>query len=214
MRFILFSMVTFMVLLTTSCASLVKSAVKDAPITNRIFLHPSPKVGDYARLDLKMAGDSKQAAMMRGSSFSEMEIVDISGGKITIEHKVTNTGMMALAGNLHFRYITDMDGNVMKGYFVEGANKTAMKIAKPGDDAYNPFKVISKEDMESWNAPYTISVAAGEFKCTPYYYKDPKNPEKKVIYYINEDVKFGHVASYVVDMDNGSRVSMELTKQR
>jgi len=90
-----------------------------------------------------------------------------------------------------------------------------MKIAKPGDKSYNAFKVVSKNNMDKWSAPYTITVPDGTFECTPHYFNDSQKPNQITIYYISDKVKFGHVASYYIhERDGVEKAKQAMAKPR
>ncbi|MBN1969247.1 MAG: hypothetical protein JXR48_02585 [Candidatus Delongbacteria bacterium] len=200
----MFTFVSFM-LLTISCASMVKSAVKDSPISNKVFIHKNPKIGDMAVLESVVDKNNPQASFI-GKTTSTMTVKDIKGDLVTVKHDITSSGMMSISGDMFFEYVVDLDGNVKSAVLIEGSERTPLKIAQPGDKGYNQFDEVSTEDMQKYNAQETITVPVGTFECTARYYVDPKKNGEVQIYYTSDEIPFCHIASYVVYENDGYKV--------
>ena len=224
MRKITVMLSLFLAVATTGCiSSIVKNAVKDTPIANRIDIHSGARKGDYAVLKSVKNEELKKdpgASMMAGETTTTISVVQKGGGYITIRQEVA-TSMIAAGfmNNLVFEITADYSGNVVKGFLIdtESGEKTPLKIAKAGDKNYYASKPVSAAQMQKWGIPARITVPAGTFSVTGRMVKHDDS-ENFVVFLMNPGVKFGHVASYSVypDSETGelkSQKALELIEQ-
>lgn len=106
------------------CATMVASAVKKGPANNRLFIHDDPQVGDFA-----MYVTSNEYS----NTMTTMKITAIVNDTLAIDWLETNTKLKPI----HIEYITDMDGNVIQAFYIDGKGvKSEMPIATPNDRNY------------------------------------------------------------------------------
>ncbi len=178
----------------TGCLSaIIKSAVKDTPVANKIVLHSNPRVGDYALLK---GGDEQQ-------SYAKYSIVSKKGSLyvIRIETGVIIPGIGEM-GKVTFEMNADRAGNVSSAFLVDGAERTPLKVAAPGDVSYLKPTSLTAAEKSKLEIPSRITVGAGTFNVTPLAYSQVnEGVEQKIVYLMNKSVKFGHVASYVYTIE-------------
>jgi len=194
-------------LLTTSCiSSIVSNAAKSSKVNNKMLLHSSPRVGDYA--------------VYRGSTGSVQMTMKITGKRGGLYVITSDTGF-GLSGQymstLLLELYVDRSGNVKKAYVVEGSGKTPLQIAQKGDDEYRSATRLSSSQVKAMGIPSSITVQAGTYSVKPVVYKSTKNGQDvRIVNLVNRRVKFGYVAALTYNKSGSSYEkvqSMELVEQ-
>lgn len=193
----IFTSLLFAALLAqTAClGSIIKNSVKDTPLGNKFLLHSNPRVGDFAIL--KGAG---------GNSQIEMKITGRSGGLFIVR---TKTGFMLPGIGMRNAVTIDVyvsrGGKVYKGFYIDGAEKTPLKVAGPGENEYmQPVRLTAAQKRE-FDLTYSETTGVGTFRVRPVAYKSMKNGrETYIVHMDNPRVKFRHVAGYTFSRDGST----------
>ncbi len=212
------SMIIALFSLTSCLKSIVTSAVKDTPISNKVLMHSSPRVGDYAEYKVTGTVDNP----LQGDTTVTLKIESKEGSLYRVVQRTSTT--MAYGGFMNdivIEILCDASGNVKAGYLIdkESNEKTKLKVAKPGDDAYNMYRSFSSASMKQYGIPSTVSVKAGKFSVKAITYKDQIDVENgTAVILLNSRVKFQQVAAYAI-YKNGetgeveSKMTLELVAQ-
>ena len=207
-------------LLSTSCIkSIITGAVKDTPISNKVMLHSSPRVGDYAEYQLSASAYDNP---MQGETKVTVRIASKEKGLFRVVQKTTTT--MPYGGFMNdiiIEILCDASGNVKEGWLIdnETKEKTKLQIAKPGDQAYNMYRPFSAAGMKKYNIPTTVSVKAGKYSVKGITYTDEIDAEKgATVVLLSSKVKFQQVAAYAIykNAETGeveSKMTLELIAQ-
>ncbi len=185
----------------------VKDEIKNQPIANKMYIHSSPKKGDYAVLKMvtQAAAANPQAAAMMGSTELTMKIKSSRGGLFTIHQSTeTSTFGAGFMNDIEFDLVIDRNGNVKRGTLIETDTntRTKLKIAKNGDKNYRKLIAVTSTQLKKWNIPTRITVPAGTFSVTAKRIKGEN--DEVVVQLSSKRAKFGHVASYSVTDAFGS----------
>gem|GEM_PF-1648276 len=191
MRKIILLAVTGVIILSMSClGGMIRDSIVETPINNKMMIHSYPRVGDYAEYR-----ESNNAV------YSKYSITGRSGRYFIIR---LETGTLITGGIIMSKIIIEMYadryGNIAKGYYVEGAKRTPLKVAKNGDKAYMNLIPLSYREKRQLNIPRRITVPAGTFNVRSKAFrvrsKEKNSQYEKVVYLTNNRVKFGYVATY------------------
>lgn len=194
---------------TTSCLKqMVKSAAKSAPVANKILLHSSPRVGDYAIYKVVPSAQSQtdpSTQMMQGETTTEIRIVGKVGNLFKI-NQTTNTTMIAsrFMNDLVFELHSDAQGNIKKAFMIDKSSKerSELQIAKPGDKAYNLYNPLSSTEISKYRIPTKVTVPAGTFYTKAYSTTKNRNADEGfTVNLYSSKAKFQLTATYVVYND-------------
>ncbi|MBN2790348.1 MAG: hypothetical protein JXR69_09180 [Candidatus Delongbacteria bacterium] len=214
---ILLLIMTLTLVLTSCMNMMLQSTMKNTPISNKIMLHDNIRVGDYAVYRSKIDAEDEQSKKMAGETTVTVQITDINRSGVNIKQTAHTTGVAAIFANtIEFDLVSDREGNIKTGFFYDGPEKIPLKIAKPGDAAYNTFGKLNKTDHKKWNIPREVTVPAGTFTVDAVYYNDKDTQEgTHSVYLGNKKVKFYNVATMLVEESADgikSTVIMELVE--
>jgi len=204
-------------MLLSSCASMYKSAAKDAKVSNGLPIHYDPQVGEFAVYRV-VAQNAQQAAIMGTTTFTH-EVIAVNGREVTYTITTKANGMASFMNGIVHEITTDRDGNTIRASLIDGAERTPLQIAQKGDDEYNVFKTISSYDLGIWNVSTDVTVPAGTFSTEAKTFSNKEtasNERYQGVYLGSKDVIFFQVATYVVEERDGkftARKVMELIEQ-
>ncbi len=204
-------------ILFTSCASMYKGVAKDTKISNGLPIHYDPQVGEYAVYNVVMQ-NAQQAAIAGNTSFTH-EVIAVNGNEVTFTITTKAGGMASFMNGIVYEITTDREGNTIRAFLIDGAERTPLQIAQKGDDEYNTFETIQSSDLKLWNISTDQNVPAGNYSTEAKAFNNKESAKKenlRGVYLGSKDVIFYQVATYIVEEKDGiftSRKVLELVKQ-
>lgn len=183
------------------CASVVVAPMREVKASNRVFLHESPKAGDYA-----VYGNAD------GSHLMKREIIEIRGDVIEIRTSFPKTpAIISPLRDISFGSFVRRDGTVLEAWMLDSrtGKKTALVIARAGD-----YNYIGEGSLMTLPSPETIITKAGTFRTDKVVVFTQRMNllgvalQTTSVWYFDPHVKFGLVRQHNISETDASIVEV------